>query len=433
MASSTSNLDLLVQSQAGKEITANALFDAASPATLLGRRQSTTSGLTWGYYGGTLPIAGTPTAVANGTLSLVASRTQQIEAGLVSTTTTAITGLTLANPCVVTVASHPYGVGDVLWIDGLVGTVELNKSFALVTAVTATTITLSLSSVGLTARTSGGTLARVTSGGAVALQIGKGLGPAFVAPISLYQVVTAATTISSYTDYRVNPAGSDSQVSLSIAGAANIVLSTPVRQTERIEFTGAITANIAVIVPPVVGHAQVINNTTGAFTVTVKTPAGTGVTIPVGVPVDLSCDGTNILSSVDALLKDTSGGVVGLTLFKINFKNALNTFTSFFTNANTAARTYTFQDRDGTVADNTDLAGKAALAGASGQDFAVNSLAATATVKTGGYTVATLPAGTAGMRAYVTDATTPAYLAAVVGGGAVVTPVFYNGTGWVCG
>jgi len=54
--------------------------------------------------------------------------------------------------------------------------------------------------------------------------------------------------------------------------------------------------------------------------------------------------------------KDASGGYVGLTLFKINFKNAANTFTSFFTNTNTASRTYTFPDRNGTIADDTDLA-----------------------------------------------------------------------------
>lgn len=60
--------------------------------------------------------------------------------------------------------------------------------------------------------------------------------------------------------------------------------------------------------------------------------------------------------------KDASGGYVGLTLFKINFKNAANTFTSFFVNTNTAARTYTFQDRNGTIADDTDLALKANLA-----------------------------------------------------------------------
>ena len=56
--------------------------------------------------------------------------------------------------------------------------------------------------------------------------------------------------------------------------------------------------------------------------------------------------------------KDATGGYTGLTLFKINFKNVANTFTSFFTNSNIASRTYTFQDRNGTIADNTDLATK---------------------------------------------------------------------------
>lgn len=54
--------------------------------------------------------------------------------------------------------------------------------------------------------------------------------------------------------------------------------------------------------------------------------------------------------------KDASGGYAWLTLLKINFKNVANTFTSFFTNSNTASRTYTFQDRNGTIADDTDLA-----------------------------------------------------------------------------
>ena len=48
-----------------------------------------------------------------------------------------------------------------------------------------------------------------------------------------------------------------------------------------------------------------------------------------------------------------------------------------------------------------------------------------------GYTVATLPAGTQGDTAFVTDALAPVFLAAVVGGGAVVSPVFYDGTNWV--
>lgn len=53
------------------------------------------------------------------------------------------------------------------------------------------------------------------------------------------------------------------------------------------------------------------------------------------------------------------------------------------------------------------------------------------TLNTVGYTVATLPAGTVGQRAYVTDALTPTFLGAAVGGGSVVCPVFRNATTWV--
>jgi len=47
------------------------------------------------------------------------------------------------------------------------------------------------------------------------------------------------------------------------------------------------------------------------------------------------------------------------------------------------------------------------------------------------YTVGTLPVGTRGDIAYVTDALAPTFLAIVVGGGAVVAPVFYNGANWI--
>lgn len=55
--------------------------------------------------------------------------------------------------------------------------------------------------------------------------------------------------------------------------------------------------------------------------------------------------------------RDISSGYVGLTLFKHNFINALGTIKSFFTNANTAARTYTFPDKDITVAGLSDITG----------------------------------------------------------------------------
>jgi len=50
---------------------------------------------------------------------------------------------------------------------------------------------------------------------------------------------------------------------------------------------------------------------------------------------------------------------------------------------------------------------------------------------TKGYTVSTLPAGTTGAIAHVTDALAPTYLATLVGGGAVKTLAFYNGANWV--
>ena len=59
-------------------MTANAIFDAASPSTGFGRWASQCIGLIWGYYGGTLQISGTPTQIANGTLTLTASTTNYI-------------------------------------------------------------------------------------------------------------------------------------------------------------------------------------------------------------------------------------------------------------------------------------------------------------------------------------------------------------------
>ena len=74
-----SNLDLLSSTQSQKEVTANRLFDAASPAATYGYRASTSTGLTWGYYGGTVNTATGPVQFSNGTLTLSPSTTNYIE------------------------------------------------------------------------------------------------------------------------------------------------------------------------------------------------------------------------------------------------------------------------------------------------------------------------------------------------------------------
>ncbi len=62
-------------------------------------------------------------------------------------------------------------------------------------------------------------------------------------------------------------------------------------------LTGTLTGNVQIEVPPDFQMWLVINATTGAHTVTVKTPSGTGVVVPQGgaaAPSAVYCDGTNV-------------------------------------------------------------------------------------------------------------------------------------------
>ncbi len=77
-------------------------------------------------------------------------------------------------------------------------------------------------------------------------------------------------------------------------------------------------------------------------------------------------NGTSLLGSGDITVSGGGGGdmvlastqtVSGLKTFlsgMFGLRNVANTFTSFFTNSNTAARTYTLKDRNGTLIDDTD-------------------------------------------------------------------------------
>lgn len=94
MSDSTPNFDALTVGQYSKELTVNALVDASSPALIFGRRQSTCSGLTWGFYGARFLVDDNFIIVANGTITLTASATNYIEstrAGVVSKNTSGFT------------------------------------------------------------------------------------------------------------------------------------------------------------------------------------------------------------------------------------------------------------------------------------------------------------------------------------------------------
>lgn len=90
----------------------------------------------------------------------------------------------------------------------------------------------------------------------------------------------------------------------SVAGSANVTLTSDEARNRRIELTGTLTANITLFIPVPGGSPSgntsrnftIFNNTTGAFTITIKTTAtgSTGISVPQGFTQLLEHDGTNV-------------------------------------------------------------------------------------------------------------------------------------------
>lgn len=68
-----------------------------------------------------------------------------------------------------------------------------------------------------------------------------------------------------------------------------------------IRLTGTLTAARDVVVPPATKLYFVRNATAGGFAVNVKTPSGTGVSVPNGASMLLASDGVNVLAAFDNL------------------------------------------------------------------------------------------------------------------------------------
>ena len=92
-----------------------------------------------------------------------------------------------------------------------------------------------------------------------------------------------------------------------VPGAGVYTLNPTQYANSAIRCTGALTGNRQVVVPNVTGRYYIDNATTGAFTLTVKTAAGTGYTVTQGSRMIVYCDGTNVY---DAVSLGTSGGVI---------------------------------------------------------------------------------------------------------------------------
>lgn len=113
--------------------------------------------------------------------------------------------------------------------------------------------------------------------------------------VPLYTVVAGASTVTSWTDERAWLAPRHARLSLSVAGSSNVTLSAAQARAEIIEFTGALTGNIAVIAPNHWPLKVLRNLTSGAFTLTVRTSGGTGPVIAQARTILAYADGTDVI------------------------------------------------------------------------------------------------------------------------------------------
>jgi hypothetical protein len=96
--------------------------------------------------------------------------------------------------------------------------------------------------------------------------------------------------------------------SINVAGTGNYVLSGSELNRIAYNFTGVLTGNRDIIVPQTVQQYWVANNTTGPYTLTVKTAVASGFTVSQGSRAILYSDGTNVVTA------DTGGVAVPISV-----------------------------------------------------------------------------------------------------------------------
>ncbi len=89
----------------------------------------------------------------------------------------------------------------------------------------------------------------------------------------------------------------------SVAGASATTLTDAEAINATHEYTGTLSGNKNVIVPTREKTYECFNNTSGAFTLTIKTSAGTGIVLTQGQKRRVYCDGTNVVSTATAVGK----------------------------------------------------------------------------------------------------------------------------------
>lgn len=101
-------------------------------------------------------------------------------------------------------------------------------------------------------------------------------------------------------------------LSRSVAGGSNITLAAYEYDHLVLEFTGTLTASISVILPATAGRAWIVlNNTTGAYTLTTRSALGTGVVVAQGSRTLLYGNGSDIVRAAPDV---TATGIAAATI-----------------------------------------------------------------------------------------------------------------------
>ena len=126
-----------------------------------------------------------------------------------------------------------------------------------------------------------------------------------------------------------------------------------------IEMTGALTfATTSLIVPANKKMYFIFNNTSGGFAVTVKVSGQTGILVPNGKKVILTCNGTDIVEAHTAIVGNaTMGGTLGVT--------GATTLSSTLGVTGATTLSSTLAAGATTITGTLDISGNAALGGGS--------------------------------------------------------------------
>ncbi len=127
---------------------------------------------------------------------------------------------------------------------------------------------------------------------------------------SLVLVSNGTTGFSTYAYGRSNQFAY-TQLALSVTGGTVTLSATQAANTIQ-EYSGTLTSNLTIVVPSTVQLYTFTNNTTGAYTFTIKTAVVGGATVVItqGTSLVLICDGTNVYNAASG----SASAITSITL-----------------------------------------------------------------------------------------------------------------------